>query len=114
MPLPQALVVTCFDFRLQALLDPWLLENLGHGNYNRVALAGAVKNWDIIFSQIELSKRFHHINRLLLINHEDCRAYGAESHYERHCHDLRQSRQRTLEHFPDLSVELYHLWLDGR
>lgn len=110
----EALVVTCFDYRLQELLDPWIHEHLGPNNYNRVALAGAVKNWDIIFNQVELSKRFHDIQRVIFINHEDCRAYGAEGNYERHQHDLRQARERVRERFPDLKVELYHLWLDGR
>ncbi len=110
----EALVVTCLDYRLQEMLDGWIREHVGYGNYNRVALGGCVKNWEVIFSQVEMSRRVHSINRVVLINHEDCRAYGDDSHYERHCHDLRAARAHILEVFPDMKVEIYHLWLDGR
>lgn len=110
----EVLVVTCIDYRLQALLDPWLKETIGHGNYNRVSLAGSVKNWDVIFTQVELSKRIHKIKKVVLINHQDCRAYGEEDRYERHVHDLQQARASIKERFPDLEVTLYYLSLDGR
>lgn len=109
-----ALVVTCLDYRLQEMLDKWIHENVGYGNFNRVALGGSVKNWDVIFSQVEMSRRVHNINRVVLINHEDCRAYGEEGNYERHNHDLKAAKDYILERFPDMNVELYHLWLDGR
>ncbi len=109
-----AVVVTCIDYRLQPLLDEWIKTQLGYGNYNRVAFGGSVKNWDTVFSQIEMSRRVHSVNRVILINHQDCRAYGAEDSYERHLHDLRQARDSVLERIPDVAVELYYLWLDGR
>lgn len=109
-----ALVVTCIDYRLQHMLDTWIKQHLGYGNYNRVALAGGVKNWDVIFTQIEMSRRVHHITRVVLINHEDCRAYGETESYEHHLSDLRQARENVQAHFPDLRVELYYLSLDGR
>lgn len=110
----EALVVTCIDYRLQALLDPWLAATIGHGNYNRVSFGGAVKNWDVIFTQVEMSKRVHKIKQVVLINHQDCRAYGNEDSHERHCHDLRAARDAIVARFPDLEVALYYLWLDGR
>lgn len=110
----EAVVITCIDYRLQPILDAWLQENVGYGNYNRVAFAGSVRNWDLIFTQIELSKRVHNIQRVILMNHEDCRAYGSEDNRERHEHDLRAARAAVLERMPEMAVELYYVYLDGR
>lgn len=109
-----ALVITCIDYRIQEMLDNWIREHVGYGHFNRVALGGSVKNWDVIFSQIEMSRRVHSITKVVLINHEDCRAYGEAGNYERHLSDLRQAREKVHEQFPDMNVELYYLSLDGQ
>jgi len=83
-----AIVVHCIDFRLQKYLDPWLQQRFGHGNYDRVSLAGAVFDFYAILRQVEISNRLHKIKKVILINHEDCGAYGEEGNYERHKTDL--------------------------
>jgi carbonic anhydrase len=108
-----AFAVMCMDFRFQRYFDEWLLKNLGHGNYDRVSFAGGVKSWDIIFSQLEISKRLHHSKKVVLINHEDCGAYGAEDSPERHASDLRNAREKVLQAFPDSEVLLLYCRLDG-
>jgi carbonic anhydrase len=110
----EAVVITCIDYRLQPILDRWLQEHLGYGNYNRVALAGSVKNWDVIRTQIDLSRRVHSITRVVLMNHEDCRAYGDQDSPRVHFHDLRAARERVLEQYPDMAVDLYYVHLDGQ
>ena len=108
-----AVVITCIDYRLQPILDSWLQEHLGYGNYNRVALAGSVKNWDMVSPQIDLSRRVHGITRVVLMNHEDCRAYGDQDSPEAHARDLRAARERVLAQYPDMTVDLYYVHLDG-
>jgi carbonic anhydrase len=108
-----AIAVTCIDFRFQARLEQWLNQTLGSGNYDRVALAGGVQNWEVVLPQIELARRLHRILRVILINHEECGAYGADGTPERHAADLRQMRTRIVEKFPDLVVELYFARLYG-
>lgn len=109
----QALVITCLDYRFQEAIINWLGEHVGHGNYNRVALAGGVKNWPVIFDQIDLSVTVQKIEQVIVIHHEDCRAYGAAGTYERHCADMRQARSEILNKYPDLRVDLYYLRLSG-
>jgi carbonic anhydrase len=109
-----AVVVTCKDFRLQRYLDEWLRDTVGYGNYDRVSLAGGVKNWKFVFDAIQLAHRLHNIRRVILINHEQCGAYGAESTPERHTHDLREARQAIHDRYPSFRVDLYYLTLDGR
>ena len=108
-----AIVVHCIDFRFQKYLDPWLQERFGHDNYDRVSLAGAVYDFDSVVRQIEISDRLHKIKKVILVNHEDCGAYGAEGNYERHKADLEEAEQRLEKEFGHLDVEIYYLHLDG-
>ncbi len=109
----EALVVTCFDYRFQRTFERWIGETFTNKNYDRVSLGGGVKNWPVIFAQVELAERLHHIKRIIFINHEDCKAYGAESTLERHTQDLYKAREAVLAKFPAMRVELYYARLAG-
>lgn len=108
-----ALVITCLDYRIQEAIIDWLGENVGHGNYNRVALAGGVKNWPVIFEQIDLSKRVQDIEQVIIIHHEDCRAYGEAGTFERHSADMHAARDEVKKKYPDMQVDLYFVRLNG-
>ncbi|GAB4576451.1 MAG: hypothetical protein Kow0077_32870 [Anaerolineae bacterium] len=108
-----ALVVTCMDFRLQAHLDTWLAGVLQHGNYDRVALAGAARDQAVVMSQVDLAVRLHGVRLIVLINHEDCGAYGALGTLDRHATDLRALRARIREAHPHVAVVTGYLKLDG-
>jgi len=108
------IVVHCIDFRLQAYLDIWLLAKLGHGNYDRVSLAGGVFDIDTVMGQVGIAKRLHEINGVILINHEECGAYGDNGTPERLQADLGEARRRIKASFPDLNIETYYLHLNGR
>jgi carbonic anhydrase len=112
-PQCEVIVVACIDFRFQHALDRWLAAQIKHGSYDRVGLAGGVKNWEVVWQQIELAKRLHNIRRVILINHEDCGAYGAEGTREKHESDLRAARQAILRQLPAVEVELYFARLTG-
>ncbi len=109
----EAIVVHCIDFRFQKYLDAWLLERLGHGNYDRVSLAGSVFDFYSVLRQVEISDRLHKIKKVILINHEDCGAYGSEGNYARHKSDLEEAERKLDALFPHLDVEIYYLHLDG-
>jgi carbonic anhydrase len=112
-PTCEALVVTCLDFRFQSFFERWLGRTLGYGNFDRLALAGSIKDWEIVFAQIELARDLHGIRRVVLVNHEDCRAYGEAGTFERHRHDLRQARENILAKYPALQVDMFYSRLDG-
>jgi carbonic anhydrase len=107
------IVVTCIDFRFQPVLSEWLNETLEPGSYDRVALAGGVKNWPVVMAQIEIARRLHNVRRVVLVNHEDCGAYGAEGTHERHITDLRAARDQVRAAYPSVDVDLYFARLDG-
>lgn len=109
----EAIVITCIDFRFQSFIDKWIKEKFGERNHDRVAFAGGIKGLETILGQIEISDRLHHIKKVILINHEDCGAYGAEGTPKKHAEDLKNAAAKVKEQFPNLEVETYDLHLDG-
>lgn len=115
----EALVITCIDFRFQEYINKWIAENLPPKSYDRVASAGCVKNFETILDQIRISKKLHNISKVILINHEDCGAYGQENfadreaEHQKHQDDLNNATQNLKSEFPDLEVRTFYLHLDG-
>src|SRR5512141_2908275 len=108
-----ALVVHCMDYRLQKFLQPWITVRFGYDNFDIISLAGAVHDYEMVLKYVQLAVQIHTINTVTLINHEDCRAYGRDGTYKRHCHDLRDAHTKIKALFPKLDVETYYLHLDG-
>jgi carbonic anhydrase len=109
----ETLVVHCMDYRLQGYLNQWLENNLPARSYDRVAIAGGVYDVYDVIRQMDIAIRLHKIKKVVLINHEDCGAYGVVGNYERHKTDLEEAERKIKVLFPDLDVETYYLYLDG-
>lgn len=109
----EAVVVHCMDFRLQSHLKKWLEASLESNSFDLVSIAGGVYDLYDVIRQVDLAVRLHDVSKAILINHEDCGAYGLESTDERHETDLRHARDKLNRLFPQLQVELYYLGLDG-
>lgn len=107
------IVITCIDFRFQDLIENWLKEKFPPKSYDRVALGGGVKNLDTVLSQIDIAVKLHHIKKVVLINHEECGAYGAESIPQKHQQDLQKAKAEIKKQYPNLQVEIYYLKKDG-
>ena len=109
----EAIIVTCIDFRLQEAINKWLAEHFAPKTFDRVALAGGVKNLEAILGQIDIAYQLHHINKVVLINHEDCGAYGVVGTPAKHAEDLSAAKAKIKVVYPDLEVATYYLHLDG-
>jgi carbonic anhydrase len=81
--------------------------------YDLVGFAGSTKSLPTIMKQVKISKSLHHISHVVLIHHEECGAYGAESTPQRHAEDLNKAKKRILRLYPDLQVTLLYLLLNG-
>ena len=84
-------------------------------------VAGAAKNLvspqesgdkEFILRQIGISKKLHHIREIILMNHEDCGAYGgrttfssAEEERKRHFEDMQRAASLIRKTHPDLTVK---------
>lgn len=109
----EAIVVTCIDFRLQEYINNWLSQKFAPKTFDRVALAGGVKDLETILSQIEIARRLHHIKKAVLINHEDCGAYEEAGTKEKHVKDLESAVEKIRSKMAHLQIETYYLKLDG-
>jgi len=107
----EAVVVHCIDFRLQHFLNNWLTQRFGIQNYDRVSWAGGVREFAIVQGQIQTSARLHSVKKVILINHEDCGAYGELGTKERHISDLAYAEH--IVQSMNLAVEKYYLHLNG-
>lgn len=108
-----AAVITCIDFRFQPYINKWIAENFPERTYDRIAIAGGVFDFDYVLRQVEISHRLHQIKKVILINHEDCGAYGESGTTEKHAEDLRNACSKIKQRFSDLETESYYLHLDG-
>ena len=108
-----AIVISCIDFRFQKYIRNWLDKNLADKTFDYVGFAGGSKNLDTILEQIDLSVQLHHITQVILMNHEECGAYGDASTPANHAKDLLKAKETILSRYPGLRVETYYLHLDG-
>lgn len=115
-------IVNCMDFRLVKTLQDWAKKQGLEGDFDLVSLGGSAMNIvdvvrrDFMFKQLEISVGLHHAKRVILINHQDCGAYGgseafesAEAEKAKHEEDLKRSKELVLTKFPDVKVELYYM-----
>lgn len=109
----EAVIVTCIDFRFQEYINNWISENFAPKTFDRVAIAGGVFDIDYVAKQVEISKRLHHIKKVILINHEDCGAYREAGTTQKHAAGLKNAKTKINQQYPDLEVESYYLHLDG-
>lgn len=108
-----ALVVSCIDFRFQKYIRNWLDTHMADKTFDYVGYAGGSKDIDTIMQQLKISVDLHTIHQVILMNHEECGAYGAESTPENHARDLKKAKETILAKYPHLTVDLYYLHLDG-
>jgi hypothetical protein len=116
----EALLIHCIDFRFWKALHNFVETTLGIHDYDLLSLAGGAKNFanptePFLFETTELnaviSKRLHHIKKIILTNHIDCGAYGGSSKFknreeevEFHKAELERAGKVAGEKFPHLEV----------
>ena len=108
-----AIIVSCIDFRIQEHINAWADTYLGEYNFDRMLYAGGAKDFYHVMEQIELSHDLHHIKKVVLVNHEDCGAYGDEGTEEKIKADLIKAEEKIEALEQGVDVETYYLKLDG-
>lgn len=122
----KALVLSCIDFRFLTAERYFLSrKNLG-GEYDWTALAGASlavagfphpSDAEAFWDQLDISYRLHHINKVIVIDHQDCGAYATmidpnlskdpERELQIHTDYLNRAYWSIRDRYPDIEVELY-------
>lgn len=81
--------------------------------YDTIRFAGATKELFMVLSQIDISVRLHKVKQVVLVHHEDCGAYGREGNFERHKTDLLKTKKVLKTLYPELTVDLFYMRMDG-
>jgi len=132
---PKAIVVHCSDPRFQKAFREFIRSELGleEGTYIPLVVSGGVgslseplklpKEFKFMKERIQLFlNRFHSINRIVLINHEDCRHYEALKEiigalFLRHVPNMTERQKSDLTNVaktllnlnrPNLEIDLYY------
>ncbi|MCQ2817377.1 MAG: hypothetical protein MJ252_08950 [archaeon] len=126
----KAFVVTCMDFRF----IPDALEHLKEKGYelshDMFVLAGVslglnqttYPEWGkALINHIEISKKLHHIEEVILVDHMDCGAYktfipGLEpsKEHDLHLENLAKAKKTLEEKFNDLKILTWIIHVDGK
>jgi carbonic anhydrase len=129
----KALVLTCIDFRFVDFEQNFLKsQNLDH-EYDWLSLAGASlaladfpshADTETFWEQLELSYKLHSIEKIIILDHQDCGAYGSKfdaqlsknpiEEIKIHRQYLQKAYETIKQNYPNLNVELYFVHLDGK
>ena len=78
-----AIALTCIDYRFRKQLHKFFEHELGIHAVDHMAMGGGVKKivedgpirqW--VFDNFDIAFTKHAVNRVILVNHQDCGAYG--------------------------------------
>lgn len=112
-------VVGCIDFRFREANDAFIEQDLGEKDFDTVNFPGGGKIFvedgpsrDTFAKAIEnVCVNLHGVQRIVLMNHWDCGAYGGSKHFHdateeeaRHASDLEKARDFLKQRFPDLEI----------
>ena len=122
----EAVVVHCIDFRFQHVLNGYFDKQFPDG-YDLVSVVGGVKELaekgvesEFLLHQLQVSCDLHHPKNIVLIQHEDCGAYGgsrafndskAEVVFQKE--QLGQAENLLKREFPDCDIQKYFAHLTG-
>ena len=123
-----AAVVMCFDLRFNLSFHKFL-KRIGAPNHDLIKIAGGAKclaspdndsEREFVLDQIRKSIRLHRTQRIVLMVHADCGAYGGASAYadaaaEAAHHEAELQRAAELLHaaIPGPKIEAYFVDFDG-
>lgn len=120
----EAVALFCIDFRFKDATLKFLSQELKLSRVDFIVLAGASKtiadpsdlaHKKTALDQLEISARLHHINKIILIDHIDCGAYGGLKKFnnnvnlekEAHIKNLKKSKNLLAKKFKSIIIELY-------
>ena len=117
----------CIDFRFRKRLEEFLHERFLNDDYDLIVVAGSVKSLAgerdgscFLTEQFDISLRLHVPSVIVLLQHEDCGAYGgsvaftdfeAELNFQKE--ELRKAAALLYERFPKVAIERYFIRLSG-
>jgi len=108
-----AVVFGCIDYRIHDFVLENVKKILQGAKFDYVGVAGCAKDKKVILKELEISHRLHNVRKAILVNHEDCGAYGPEGTFEKHKADLDELQYIIKKKFPLVEVSKYYQKLNG-
>lgn len=118
------LLIRCMDFRfhrdLDQLIQEFYSEEGGFGDYDSPGVGGGASkaiidevSQPVVFGAINIAKEKHQIERIIVVDHIDCGAYGGSSRFKDqeeeekfHVEELRKAKSILSQKYPDLKIEI--------
>ncbi len=128
----KAMVLSCIDPRFQHLVYNYLMKKKLIGKYSAFTIAGAAvgvthnkfKQWHKTFYEnLAISIKLHKIEKLIVINHEDCGAakianqkqeFNTFNEMKIHLGSFTKIKKIIKRKFPKLKIEFYFMSLDKK
>lgn len=112
----EAVVLTCIDFRFWRETVEFVEKELRVEDFDFPSLPGSAKaindcveEEDLALSCIGVSCDLHHAKKIVIVNHEDCGAYGGSAKFgndqkkeqEFHEEELRKAKKKLIDKYPE-------------
>lgn len=119
----EAVVLTCIDFRFWRETLEYVEKELGLTSFDFPSLPGSTKAinecanvQDLAMSCIGVPINLHHAKKVVIVNHEDCGAYGGSGKFNGdknaeqvfHTEELKKAKDKILAVYPDVAVILVY------
>jgi len=124
----KTLVIQCIDFRFQEAIHDYLRGRGLFGDCDIVSLAGSARSlvnpnseeeFSLVLHQVKLASTLHGIQKVIVIHHRDCGAYGgsqafenAATEFDRHANDMKNVREILRENLSGIEVDLIFADID--
>ncbi len=117
----EAVVVACIDFRFWQETADFVKKELGVQFFDLSTLPGAAKainesksNEEVAIQCVKIPCELHHSQKIIIINHEDCGAYGGsekfkgdqEAEMQFHIKELKKAQSILSQKFPQTEIIL--------
>lgn len=128
----KALVLSCIDFRFVNFEQNFLKKNNLECQFDWLSLAGASlaladfpshADTQVFWEQLDLSYKLHNIEKVIILDHQDCGAYGSKfkinfgNNYDEeinlHRKYLNKAYHAIKQRYSDLELELYFITING-
>lgn len=110
-----AVVLTCIDFRFWRETLEFVESKLGLKTFDFPSLPGSAKaineclgEGDLAFKCISVPCELHHAKKIVIVNHEDCGAYGGSGKFEMpedeqkfHEEELQKAKAKLIDKYPE-------------
>ena len=109
----EALIIRCIDYRFVTQSRKFKDDQGLTDKYDLIAFPGASKSIHQLFDAIEVSNRLHKPKKIMIMDHEDCGAFGDKNSKSDHVESLRKAESLLNIQFPNIPIELYYIKFDG-